>query len=297
MGIYYLNKNKLNLNQTYQIKKYSGEIVDFDVDKLINSLRKTQADELTIERVVEEVQKKLYDGISTKQIYQLAYKILNRTKSKSFASRYKLKKAIMELGPSGFPFEKFVAAILRKEGFSTEVGVMVQGFCVTHEVDVVAKNDHKHFMVECKYHNSQGRVNDVKIPLYIQSRFLDIDKQCREVEGHDSKFHQGWIYTNTRFSSEAIKFGICAGLKLVSWNYPKNSGLAQQIHKHGLFPITSLTTLTKKDKEKLLEKGFVLCKDVCDNPNILREVGINKNKHKKILNNAKELSESLLNSH
>ena len=284
------------MNKTFQIKKYSGETVDFDIDKLINSLRRTQADEQTIERVVNEVQKKLYDGISTKEIYQLAYKLLNKTKSKSFASRYKLKKAIMELGPSGFPFEKFVAAILDKEGFSTEVGVIIQGFCVTHEVDVVAKNDHKHFMVECKYHNSQGKVNDIKIPLYIQSRFLDIDKQCREVEGHDSKFHQGWIYSNTRFSSEAIKYGNCAGLKLVSWNYPNNNGLAKKIYQYGLFPITTLTTLSKKDKDKLLEKGYVLCKDVCDNPNILTEVGIERNKHNKILNNAKKLSEAIANN-
>jgi len=284
------------LNQNYHIKKYSGEIVDFDIEKLLTSLRKTQADEQTIKRVVNEVQKKLYDGISTKEIYQMAYKILNRTKSKSFASRYKLKKAIMELGPSGFPFEKFVAAILTKEGFLTEVGVIVQGYCVSHEVDVVAKNNHKHYMVECKYHNNQGRVNDVKIPLYIQSRFLDIEKQCREIEHHHSKFHQGWIFTNTRFSSEAIKYGLCAGLKLVSWNYPDNDGLAKKIYKHGLFPITSLTTLTRRDKEKLLEKGFVLCKDVCDNPNILMEVGIEKKKHKKILNNAKELTESIANN-
>ena len=106
----------------------------------------------------------------------------------------------MELGPSGFPFEKFVAAIIKEEGYQTEVGVIVQGACVTHEVDVVATTDHQHIMVECKYHNQQGRVNDVKIPLYIQSRFLDIEKQHHEVEGEESFFSSAMdLYQHTFF--------------------------------------------------------------------------------------------------
>jgi hypothetical protein len=274
-----------------KIKKYSGDLVDFDLEKLKNSLKRTQASEDLIQKIVFAVQNKLYDGISTKKIYQMAYKMLNKRISKSSASRYKLKKAILELGPTGFPFEKFIAAILREDGFRTEIGVFVKGYCVTHEVDVVAKNERQHLMVECKYHNQQGRVNDVKIPLYIQSRFLDIDKQCKIREGDNFKFHQGWIVTNTRFSTEAIKYGECAGLKLMSWDYPENNSLSNRINKHGLFPITSLVSLSKKDKEKLLEKEFVLCKDICDNPAILTKAGIDRKKHKKILENAHELKE------
>ncbi len=68
----------------------------------------------------------------------------------------------MELGDTGYPFEKFVAALLRSEGYETKVGVIVQGHCVTHEVDVVAENDRHHYMCECKFHNSQGRFCNVK---------------------------------------------------------------------------------------------------------------------------------------
>ena len=277
--------------QKIKIKKYSGELVEFDLNKLKNSLKRTKSSEYLIKNIVIAVQRKLYDGISTKQIYQMAFKMLNKARSKSSASRYKLKKAIMELGPTGYPFEDFVAAIIREGGYKTEVGVFVKGYCLTHEVDVVAKDKRNHFMVECKYHNKQGRVNDVKIPLYIQSRFLDIDKQCRIQEGKNSKFHQGWIFTNTRFSSEAIKYGECTGLKLVSWDYPENNSLSDQINKYGLFPITSLVTLSKREKEKLLEMEYVLCKDICDNPDILKMAGIDRKKHKKIIENAKELNQ------
>ncbi len=147
-------------------------------------------------------------------------------------------------------------------------------------------------MVECKYHNRQGRVNDVKIPLYIQSRFLDIDKQCKIKEGHDSKFHQGWIYTNTRFTSDAIDYAKCAGLKLVSWDYPLNNSLKKTINKYGLFPITAMTTLTRKEKSKLLDKGIVLCKDLCDNREIIKEVVLDRSKYKKIIENMESLCET-----
>lgn len=277
--------------QKIKIKKYSGDLVEFDLNKLKNSLKRTKASEDLIQNIVLAVQSKLYDGISTKQIYQMAFKMLNKTRSKSSASRYKLKKAIMELGPTGYPFEEFVAAVIGEGGYKTEVGVFVNGYCVTHEVDVVAKDERNHFMVECKYHNQQGRVNDIKIPLYIQSRFLDIDKQCQIQEGKNSKFHQGWIFTNTRFSSEAIKYGECVGLKLVSWDYPENNSLSYQINKYGLFPITSLVTLAKREKEKLLEMKYVLCKDICNNPDILKMAGIDRKKHKKIIENAKELNQ------
>lgn len=279
------------------VKKYSGEMVEFNIDLLKRSLERTKANPNLIENILNSVKSKLYDEISTKEIYQMAFKMLNKSRSKSNASRYKLKKAIMELGPSGFPFEKFVAAIIDAEGYQTKVGVIVQGNCITHEVDVVAETDHQHIMVECKYHNQQGRVNDVKIPLYIQSRFLDIEKEHQKNEEKNHFFHQQWIYTNTRFSSEAIKYAECMGIKLVSWDYPFHKNLRDKIDKHGLYPITTLTTLSKIDKNKLLDKGYVLCSDICDNPTILFEVGIDRKKHKKILQNAKELSEYHNNKH
>jgi Holliday junction resolvase-like predicted endonuclease len=226
--------------------------------------------------------------MTTKEIYQMAFKML-KGKSRVSASRYKLKKAIMELGPTGFPFEKFAGAVLKNEGFITRVGVIVQGKCVQHEVDVVAEKDDKHYMVECKYHSAQGRFCSVKIPLYIQSRFLDIESHWEKQKGHETKFHLGWVFTNTRFTSDAIQYAKCAGLMLLSWDYPKDNSLKKRIDRSGLHPLTSLTTLTKKEKSKLLEKGIVLCKEVSDHKELLEEIGIPKSRHKKILADCLEL--------
>lgn len=273
------------------IIKASGETAAFQVEKLISSLQRAGAKKTVIEQIVKKIEKVIYDGMTTKQIYQMAFKML-KGKSRVSASKYKLKKAIMELGPTGFPFEKFVGKILEQEGFQIKVGVIVQGHCVQHEVDVAALKDNKHYMIECKYHSDQGRTCNVKIPLYIQSRFLDVEKQWEKQPGHQTKFHQGWVYTNTRLTTDAIQYGTCVGLGLVSWDYPSGNGLKDRIDKSGLHPLTALTTLTKLEKTKLLDKGFVLCKELHDKPVLLERIGVDKIRHKKILEDSEALCKS-----
>jgi len=273
------------------IVKYSGDVVAFDVEKLINSLKRSQASEKLIEQIVAQVQDQLYDGITTKKIYQMAFKML-KGKSRVSASKYKLKKALMELGPSGFPFEKLVGKLLAHEGFSTQVGVIVQGNCVQHEVDVIAQKDNTHYMIECKYHSDQDRFCNVKIPLYIHSRFLDVEKQWERQKGHEAKLHKGGVYTNTRFTSDAVQYGKCVELLLTSWDYPIGDGLKDRIDKLGLHPLTALTTLTKAEKTKLLDEGIVLCKELHEKPVLLEKIGIDKKRHKKILEDSEALCKS-----
>jgi len=276
------------MNKSVLIKKYSGEYEAFDVNKLINSLRRSRADEGIIQDIARKVQEQIEEGMTTNKIYQLAFKML-KGKSRVSASKYKLKKALMELGPSGFPFEKLVGKIMEQEGFKTNVGVIVQGNCVQHEVDVIAQKDNNHYMIECKYHSNQGRFCNVKIPLYIQSRFIDVEMQWKKQPGHNTKFHKGWVYTNTRFTTDAIQYGTCVGLGLASWDYPKGNGLKERIDKSGFHPLTALTTLTKAEKTKLLDTGIVLCKELHDNPALLEKIGISKERHIKILKDSEEL--------
>ena len=273
------------------IVKYSGDVVAFDVDKLINSLKRSQASDELIQQIVEQVESQLYDGITTKQIYKMAFKML-KSKSRVSASKYKLKKALMELGPSGYPFERFVGKVFEHEGYETEVGVIDQGNCVQHEIDVIAQKDNKHYMVECKYHSSQGMFCDVKIPLYIHSRFLDMENKWKLQNGHKNKIHKGGLYTNTRFTTDALQYGNCVGLLMTSWDYPKNNGLKDRIDRLGLHPLTALTNLTKGEKTKLLDKGIVLCRELHGNPSLLTEIGVHQKRQKKILLDSEELCKS-----
>lgn len=276
-----------------KIIKESGEEAIYNSDKLKRSLQKSGAEESVIQLILSEIETILFDGITTKEIYKTAFHYLKKH-SRPTASRYKLKKGILELGPSGFPFEKFVGELLKNQAYKVEVGVFVQGLCVRHEVDVIAEKDNQHFMIECKFHSSFNMKCNVKIPLYIQSRFLDIEKQRNKQTVNANKLQQGWLLTNTQFTTDAIQFGECVGLKMVSWDYPKGESLKDIISNAGLYPITCLNTLTKAEKQQLLAKDIVLCKQLCKFTEVLNQMGISKTRKKNILDDAHALCKSNL---
>ncbi len=269
--------------QQVSIVKSSGERVRFSKQKLHDSLKRSGADEDTIEQVISEVEPQLFEGINTKKIFRMAFNLLKK-RDRPIAAKYKLKEAIMELGPSGFPFEKYISEILKQQGFKTTVGQIVQGNCVKHEIDVIAEKDEKHFMIECKYHNTRGIICNVKIPLYIQARFKDIEINWKSLPGHAEKVHQGWVVTNTTFSEDAIQYGTCVGLNLIGWNFPKIGSLKEQIDDLGLYPITCLTTISMIEKQKLLDKNIVLAVEILNNPQLLFSIGVGETRSESILN-------------
>lgn len=254
-----------------KVRKGSGEYVDFDIEKLRSALARSGADIAQIESVLQRIRASLYEGITTKKIYQIAYSIL-RKKSYRSAGRYRLKKAILELGPTGYPFEKFVARLIESQGYQVSTGQIVEGKCVSHEIDVVAKKEEKQLMVECKFHHDNSSKSDVKVPLYIHSRFLDVEDSWRKVPENREMQFEGIVVTNSRFSEDAVKYASCIGLTLISWDYPTGNSLKDWIDSSGCHPLTSLQTLTKAEKQKLLEKGFVLCREIKNLPQLLSEI-------------------------
>jgi hypothetical protein len=270
------------------IKKASGETEPFSKKKLEGSLKRSGANEDLISSIIAEIISWLKDGTSTKKIYTKAFTLLKKKRS-SMAARYSLKKAIMDLGPTGYPFEHFVGQLIKQQGFDVEIGQIIQGQCIDHEVDVIATSGNKQYLVECKFYNSQGKNANVKVPLYIHSRVNDIVKKRQSIPEFNNLSFHGMIVTNTRFTSDAIDYGKCAGLHLVSWDYPKDHSLKDMIEKNGIFPITALTSLKNLNKNKLLEKGIVLCRQLCNQPELLEGIGLSKKDISKVLNEAKEL--------
>ena len=270
------------------ISKASGETEPFSDAKLRRSLERVNASIDVIEKIIKHVRKELKPGMPTSQIYRHAFSLLKK-QNRSTASRYALKQAIRELGPSGHPFEKLIGALLTYEGFSVEVGKTVQGLCVTHEVDVVAQKDNQHIMVECKFHNQPGIKSDVKISLYIHARFQDVEKAWQQNPNHMEKFHEAWLITNTKLTSDAIRYAECVGMKAIGWSYPAEESLEIRIDRSGLHPITCLTTLSNSQKRQLLEKGVVLCKELLNKQDVLKSIGLQEAKISTIVNEAEQL--------
>lgn len=227
----------------------------------------------------------------TKKIYREAYRLLRRF-SRSSAARYKLKRAIMELGPSGFPFEHYFSELLKSRGYEVTTGVWVEGYCVSHEIDVVAQKEGKRIMVECKFHNHQGYYSDVKVTLYIDARYRDILRKSQKHPDEIPTFHQCWIVTNTRFSEEGLKYAQCAGLYLLSWDYPAEDSLKKWIDVTGLYPITCLTVLNKREKQQLLDRGIVLAGDIPGKRTLLETLGWSPLTISRVLTEVQQLLQS-----
>lgn len=270
------------------VVKNTGEKVPFDSEKLQHALLRSGASSYEADLVEKEVISKLYDGIHTKKIYQIAYNLL-KYKSKRTAGRYRLKQAMMELGPSGYPFEKFMGRLFENRGYSAKVGQVIQGKCVTHEIDVIANNGQEQIMVECKYHSSVNQKSDVKVPLYIQSRFLDVKAVWEQKEELKNLRLVGMVATNTRFTEDAKDFANCMGLRIISWDYPVKNSLREWIDDSGYYPVTALQSLRKKDKELLLENNLVLCRELEENQDLLKNLGFNTATIRKVLKEASGL--------
>ena len=269
-------------NEDFFIVKASGDKVLFSEEKLRSSLKRSGADSKLITQILTLVKDELYDGITTKELYNRAYSFLRRKKP-VYASKYKLKKAIYELGPTGFPFERFLSSVLKYSGYKTEVGKTVAGKCVSHEIDVVAEKNGSIVIIECKFHGEQGRNCNVKIPLYIYSRYQDIKNTEDNGISNIREPDECWVVTNTRFTKDAIVYGNCTGLYLLSWDYPKGNSIKDRIDRLGLYPITVSTLLTKREKQFLLSRDVVLCRQLLKDSFYLDHLGVSDTRKTKIL--------------
>ena len=264
-----------------KVRKHSGAIANFSRKKLKHSLLKSGASPAEVARVLETIEHRLYDGIPTLQIYKLAADLLKKI-SASHAARYNLRSAIQLLGPAGFFFEKFVARMFEHENYQAKTNLILNGKCVSHEIDVVLQKDRVITMVECKFHSNQAACSDVKVPLYILSRFNDIAENEHPVFSKADKIDNCLIVTNNRFSSDAIAFAMCSGLDLLGWDYPASANLKEKIDTYGLYPVTCLTTMSQMEKEKLLILDILLVRELIENPESLDQIGISANRQKKI---------------
>jgi Holliday junction resolvase-like predicted endonuclease len=271
-----------------KIIKHSGAIVDFNPEKLKSSLLKSGASELVVRDILRQLEQEIFEGMSTKQIYKLAFGLLKKA-SNSHAARYNLRQSLELLGPAGFFFEKYVARLFQAEQYDVQINLTLQGKCVSHEIDVVIEKNNVVSMVECKFHARREAVSDVKIPMYILSRFNDLKEKKFQLFAKKQPLSNCWIVTNNRFSADAIQFGHCSGLNMLSWDFPLNQNLRTKIDSHHLYPITCLTTLSLTEKDKLLILDVILVKEIINNSECLEKIGLSPNRIKNVLKEAAAL--------
>ena len=272
-----------------QVKKYSGELVPFEVSRLKGSLAKSGATPEVVDEVWKTMEPMVYDGITTHNLYTLAFRLLKK-KADSFAARYSLKRALKDLGPAGFYFEQWVARLFNHAGYHTVTGQHLEGNSVTHEIDVVAQKDDEMLLVECKFRNTVDAKISVTTPMYFLSRVKDFDGRSFPFFGKDRQFTAGWLVTNALMTTDSVDFAAYYNLNLLSWNYPEESSIKRRVDNAGLYPLTCLTTITKAEKETLLKEGCLLVKDISDDSSRLDILNCGPRKKKRIIQEATELT-------
>ncbi|MCH8554171.1 MAG: hypothetical protein LAT76_03375 [Schleiferiaceae bacterium] len=273
------------------ITKQTGEKEPFDANKLRRSLEKAQAPADCINDIVSQVADSLTHGMSTRKIYRLAYRLL-RKRAGNFALRYKLKEALLQLGPTGYPFEIFVGEIFSRLGYAVEVGVMVKGACISHEMDVIATKGSEQLLIECKFARDQKSKQGIQTALYVHARVQDIIAYRQKQEAFHGVAFQAAVFTNAQLTLDTITYGKCQNMRVVGWDYPATGGLRDLVEQTKIFPITILEQLTKKQQQHLLEKGIVSCRDLERNVAVIDGFHLTKRKVKLLQNELKSLRSS-----
>jgi len=267
------------------VLKADGTSEYFKVEKLRRSLRRAGANNSEIQSIISDVDNRLFDGIRTQEIYRYAFEQLRKI-ARGAATRYSLRRALFGLGPTGFPFERFLARLFITEGYNAVTGTTLQGHCVEHEIDLACYNDTSSFVAEAKFHSRPGVKTDLQVAMYSYARLHDLSKVkiCSEDYCGITDF---WLITNTKFTTTAQKYATCMGIKLLSWDYPKHNNLHDRIQRAGIYPITTMTTLSASQLTTLIARDIILCRELVANPSVLSNLHLNQTKQKEIMDEAK----------
>jgi len=232
----------------------------FSEEKVFRGCKNINCSDDLCKKIVEKVKKEVYPGITTREIF---YKIRNILKREFFplSIKFSLKEAMRKLGPSGFPFEKYVGSIFSSYGFKIKINQKIWGKCLkNYEIDFVAENNEKIYIGECKYRIKPTDVVDQTIALANYSRFLDINEG-----GFFKRFRvkkETVIVTNGRFSQEAMQYSRCKRMKILGWKYPQDRGLDYWIEKKKLYPVTILPSFRREYGKNFFEENKILVFDL-----------------------------------
>ena len=263
------------------VTKADGSTEYFKVEKLRRSLRRAGATPEEVNEIVAEISKSLQSGVYTQEIYRQAFALMRQSRIPA-AARYSLRRALFGLGPTGFPFELFLSKLFERDGYTVKTGIILSGKCAEHETDVAAYKDDHSFVAEAKFHARPGVKSDLQVAMYSYARLLDL-KEARICTEDICGIKEFWLITNTKFTSAAERYAECVGIKLLSWDYPRQNNLHDRIQKAGIYPVTVLQSIATSQIETLIGRGVILCQDILEQPHILRHLHISEKKQQALL--------------
>ncbi len=269
-----------------------GEEEPFSFKKVFQSAKRAGADSALAKEIASKIEVLIYPGIKTQEIFLKVKKFL-KEKDEGTGIRFNLKEAMRKLGPSGFPFEKYIGEIFSVHGFKVVLNQNIKGKYADYEIDFIAQKDNLIYFGECKFRHRRGERVDMSIALAFSAKFQDIEQGSYLKRFKDCEI-KPIIVTNAKFSSSAKKYAKGVGIVLLGWNYPENKGLEKMIETENLYPITIFPSLKGFLIDIFSENKLMLAKNVLkfSPEQLAKKLGVDNNKIISLIQEAKALFKS-----
>ncbi len=269
-----------------------GEKEPFSFKKVFQSAKRAGASSALAKEIAAKIEKLAEPGIQTREIFTKVKQFL-RQKDKKAGFRFSLREAMRKLGPSGFPFEKYIGEIFSVHGFEVKLNQKVKGKYANYEIDFIAKKKNLVYVGECKFKHRRGERVETSVALAFFAKIQDI-KQGGYLKRFGGCKIKPIIITNAKFSSQVKKYARGVGIELLGWNYPKNKGLEKMIEKEKLYPITILPSFKGFLVDIFSIRRLMLAKDVLrvSPDKLAKKLRLNRNKILPLLREAEILFEN-----
>ncbi|MCX8190964.1 MAG: restriction endonuclease [Candidatus Aenigmarchaeota archaeon] len=245
------------------VTKADGTKQVFDKNKIIRTCLRLRLNQKQAEEVANEIESKIYDGIHTKEILEMIFKLTEKYRP-SLKHQIDLKESISLLRPKP-DFEAFVNIVFKNLGYKTGSNLILEGKCVEHEVDVIAEKDDEVILVEVKHHLNPHKYVGLDVFLQINATLEDL-KEGFNIGKHKYNFSKALVICNTKISEHAKKYSKCKKIEAIAWNYPEGRGLERIIEENKIYPITFLRDIKIEEIYSLCNAGFVTFKQMMGNP-------------------------------
>ena len=267
------------------VTKADGSKQPFDKQKIINTCLRLQATPEQAQSIADKIEARAYDGIPTKKILQMVFQYMKKYRP-AIGYQIDLRQAIAMLR-SKPDFEIFVAKLFEAMGYGVETNLIIQGKCIEHEIDVVARKEEEVILVEVKHHVNHHTYSGLDVFLQLNSTLEDL-REGYEIGKNNFRFTKATLICNTKVSEHAKRYALCKGLEFIAWKFPPEKGLERIIEEYKLYPITFLKEIERNEAYKLADVGIVTIKQLLDyTEKISRKTGINERRIRELQRAAK----------
>ncbi|TRO42271.1 restriction endonuclease [Candidatus Bathyarchaeota archaeon] len=244
------------------VTKADGKKQQFIKEKVIQTCMRMGATRELAKTIAKEIENKSYNGISTSKILQMIFSRLRKHKP---IMKYHIDlRRSLSLMKSAPDFERFIQLLLSEHNYHVSPNQIIQGRCIEHEVDGVAKKDGKTYIVEVKHHYKFHTPTSLDVSRIARAILEDL------TEGYNMglnnlKVDNALIVCNTKLSEHAKRYADCRGILHIGWSSGSNRDLQTMIEEKKLYPITFLKGLKTDTRNRLASDGIVMLKQLTQN--------------------------------